>query len=55
MALGGAPRVPDPISRVVMDSGAQMNELAQKLLKTGLEVAVKGLEMGKGGLIDVAG
>jgi hypothetical protein len=55
MALGGAPRVSDPVSRVVMDSGAQMNDLAQKMLKVGLEVAVKGLEMGKGEHIDVVG
>jgi hypothetical protein len=55
MALGGAPRMPDQVSRAVLDSGAQMNELAEKMLKVGLEVAVKGIETGKGGLIDVVG
>jgi len=54
MALG-APRMPDPVSRAVLDSGAQMTDLAEKMLRVGLEVALKGLEMGKGGLIDVVG
>ncbi len=47
--------MPDPVSRAVIEPGNQMAELAQKMLKVGLEVAVKGLEMGKGGLIDVVG
>jgi hypothetical protein len=47
--------MPDPVSRAVIEPGAQMTELAEKMLKVGLEVALKGLEMGKGGLIDVVG
>jgi hypothetical protein len=54
MALGST-RMPDPVSRAVIEPGNQMAELAEKMLKVGLEVAVKGLEMGKGGLIDVVG
>jgi len=54
MALG-SPRMPDPVSRAVIEPGNQMAELAEKMLKVGLEVAVKGLEMGKGELIDVVG
>ena len=55
MALGGSPRMPDPVARAVIDPAAKMTELAEKMLKVGLEVAVKGLEMGKGELIDVVG
>jgi len=52
----GSPRMPDPVSRAaVIEPGAQMTDLAEKMLKVGLEVALKGLEMGKGGLIDVMG
>jgi hypothetical protein len=54
MALG-SPRMPDPVSRAVIEPGNQMAELAQKMLKVGWEVAFKGLEMGKGELIDVVG
>ncbi|MDR2693700.1 MAG: hypothetical protein LBB74_05745 [Chitinispirillales bacterium] len=54
MALG-SPRMPDAVSRAVIEPGAKMTELAEKMLKAGLEVAVKGLEMGKGELIDVVG
>jgi hypothetical protein len=55
MALGAAPRMPDPVSRAVAEPSNQMADLAQKMLRVGWEVALKGLEMGKGGLIDVAG
>jgi len=54
MALGST-RMPDPVSRAVIEPGNQMAELAEKMLKVGWEVAVKGLEMGKGELIDVVG
>jgi len=54
MALGSA-RMPDPVSRAVMEPGNQMAELAEKMLKVGLEIAVKGLEIGKGELLDVYG
>jgi len=54
MALGTA-RMPDPVSRAVVEPGNQMAELAEKMLKVGWEVALKGLEMGKGELLDVYG
>jgi hypothetical protein len=55
MALGASPRMPDPVSRAVVEPSNQMADLAQKMLRVGWEVALKGLEMGKGGLIDVTG
>lgn len=54
MALGST-RMPDPVSRAVIDPSAKMTELAEKMLKVGLEVAVKGLEIGKGENIDLYG
>jgi len=54
MALG-TPRMPDPVSRAVIEPGNKMAELAEKMLKAGWEVAVKGMEMGKGELLDVYG
>lgn len=47
--------MPDPVSRAVIEPGNKMAELAEKMLKAGWEVAVKGMEMGKGELLDVYG
>jgi hypothetical protein len=42
------------MSKVVMDSSAQMTQLSEKMLKTGLELKLAaGKEMGKGQLLDV--
>jgi len=52
MMLGGTPQLPE-MSRVVMNSSAQMTQLSEKMLKTGLELKL-GKEMGKGALLDVS-
>jgi hypothetical protein len=54
MALG-VPSTAALTNRVVSGPATQMNDLAEKMLKTGLELKVKGKEMGKGQFLDVAG
>jgi len=48
-------RSTEAMNRVIQTSSAQMTDMASKMLKTGVELKVKGLEMGKGELLDVEG
>ena len=50
----GATRAAEAMSQVIASSTAQMNGLAEKMLKTGVELKVAaGKEMGKGMLLDM--
>jgi len=48
-------RSTEAMNRVVQASANQMTDLASKMLKAGVELKVKGLEMGKGQFLDVEG
>lgn len=45
----------EAMNRVLQMSNAEMTDMASKMLKVGVELKVKGLEMGKGELLDVEG
>ncbi|MDR2579126.1 MAG: hypothetical protein LBC70_10035 [Chitinispirillales bacterium] len=48
-----AASAPVNLSKVVMDSSAQMTQMSEKMLKTGLEMKLAaGKEIGKGQLLD---
>jgi hypothetical protein len=51
IALGS--RMAEAMNQVMMESHLKMNNLADKMLKTGVEVKLAGKEMGKGGLLDL--
>jgi hypothetical protein len=46
-------RSTEAMNRVIHNSSNQMTDLASKMLKAGVELKVKGMEMGKGQLLDL--
>jgi len=51
----GTPRTVEAMNRVVAKSSEQATDLAEKMLRVGVEMKLKGAELGKGQLLDMVG